>query len=68
MAENFASYEKTVVAELVRITHTVRVKLNETAGSVKNTLLNVPDNAELSMVYDDDDGVGELVFTEEKEG
>lgn len=66
----FASYEKTVEATVVKTTHTVRMKLNFTACSVKDALSNVPNCAILSMVIDDsidNDGIGELVFSEEKQ-
>ena len=65
---NYASYEKYIVSKVEKITHTVRIKLNEPAGSVMKTLKNVPPDATVTMVVDDSEleGYGEIVFEETK--
>jgi len=69
MTKLYSSYEKTVLATVTKTTHTVRIRLNETAVSVKKTLNNVPNSAIVAMVTDDSDsefdGSGEIIFTEE---
>lgn len=66
--KNFASYEKTVVAKVQRIKHTVRMRLNSTKRGLMGTLENVPDDAVIEMIVgdDEDDDYGEIVFAEEK--
>jgi len=64
---DFSGYTKVLENKLIRIKHQIKVRLNDKAIDIKALLANVPDNAILSMVVDDDeDGIGELEFVEEK--
>ena len=64
---NFASYEKVVTAKVVRTKHIVRIRLNEQVLDVIRTLKNVPQDAVVTMLVDDElEGYGEIVFEEEK--
>ncbi len=66
--KNGANYEKHVVNNIKTIRHIVRIRLNERASDVIQTLKNVPPNAIVAMVVDDNEigGHGEIVFEEEK--
>ena len=68
--EIYASYEKKIISQIEKIQHTVRIRLNEKAGSIINTLRQVPPNATVTMVVDDsklEGGFGEIIFEEHKE-
>jgi len=66
--KNFTSYEKTTEMKVITVKHTVRILLNASALSVKQTLDNVPNNAIVAMVVDDTEleNYGEIVFEETK--
>lgn len=61
-----ASYEKQFESIVTRVRHVVRARFNSDAKSLKKSLSNVPDDAILTMVVDDEEGVGELYFDQEK--
>ena len=61
----FASYEKEIRAAVTITRHTVRMLLNSTAMDLKSSLQNVPNDATLIMVSDEDDH-GELIFEDGK--
>ena len=64
----YSGYVKTLESKLVRVKHQCNLRINSRAGDVKEILSNVPDDAILTMIVDDDyeEGVGELTFVEEK--
>lgn len=62
----FSSYEKQFESIVTRVRHVVRLRLNSDAVDIKKSLSNVPDDAKLSMVVDDEEGVCELYFDEER--
>ena len=64
----FASYEKTSVVKIEKITHTIRLRLNMTRNDVMGILNNVPKDAIVTMIVGDDtfDGYGEIIFEETK--
>lgn len=70
--DNFASYEKRVEATVVRTRHYVRPTLNTTAAQLIHIIKNVPAEAVLVSIEDDQDCEpswpphGELVFEEEQ--
>ena len=65
---DYASYEKEIECIFTRIRHIVRIKPNSRAIDVKDTLKNVPNDAIVNLIVgdDDNDGIGEIYFDEEK--
>ena len=66
--KNYASYEKHIVGRIETVRHIVRIKLNERASDIAQTLKRVPPDAIVTKVVDDLEleGYGEIVFEEEK--
>ncbi len=51
----YASYEKITEAVVTRTRHIVRIRLNESAIDIKETLKNVPDDAVVVCIDGDDE-------------
>jgi len=64
--KRFASYERTSVVRVEKVTHTVRIRLNARKVDVMDALKKVPDGAVVAMIIDDSDtgGYGEVMFEE----
>ena len=63
----FASYEKEVISKVIKIKHTVRIRLDSSALDVVQAFKYVPPEARVKKVIDDDTlaGYGEIIFEEE---
>lgn len=66
---NPVRYNKRNEVKITKSTHTVYIPLNARKSHIIEALKNVPDNVPVSMIIgdDDNDGTGEIVFTEEIE-
>lgn len=64
--KHYASYEKDVEIIIKRIVHRVRIKVGEVQNSIIHTLQQVPKNAKVQDIIEDEDYI-EMLFKEEKE-
>ena len=68
--KNYTSYEKEVIARVEKIKHTVRIRINERAVHIIESLRQVPSDAVVTAIVDDSgfgvDGFGEIIFEEQR--